>query len=146
MAFGNEETERWTALESENVTLHTEVERLEALLRERVKTHWRASCDQATLRNNLAAEVGRLKPYEANAEALAQDVAEADRQLERLKAGLEDFRDHGTRHDVAPTIMVRLKSLFGLRDLGPPRTRGWYGYVKEMDDYVRQKARTVLEG
>lgn len=66
-----------------------EVERLRADLKER---DYEVKQSARTLR--LAqAEVERLRPYEANAEALAQDLVAADNRLTALTAVLEFYAD-----------------------------------------------------
>lgn len=65
-------------------------------------------------------------------------------KAEALVEVLEDFEKKGTRHDVFPTTMWRNCEKCGPVDLGPPRTKGYQGYIQEMDKYVRDKARQAL--
>ncbi len=57
-----------------------------------------------------------------------------------LRGVLLDFAENGTRHDLHPTLSGY--------DLGTPTPggRGWHTYIREMDDYVRERARAALEG
>lgn len=59
-------------------------------------------------------------------------------RAEIAEAALREFAEHGTRHDTSPTIL-------SMSD-GPSRTGGWYGYIQEMDAYVRDTARRALGG
>lgn len=52
---------------------------------------------------------------------------------------IKDLAENGTRHDLNPTCISQGQFF------EPPRTGGWTGYVKEMDDYVRDRARLALE-
>ncbi len=65
-------------------------------------------------------------------------------EIDSLRKVLIDFRDYGTRHDITPTTMFKKCKDGELVDQGPPRTNGWNGYIREMDEYVRNKAKEAL--
>jgi len=59
----------------------------------------------------------------------------------RLRAALTDLRDHGTRHDITPTL-VQKDGMTG----GMAPSLGWYDYIKSMDSTVRVAAARALKG
>lgn len=66
------------------------------------------------------------------------DEGSLSARADTAELALRDFAEHGTRHDTSPTIL-------SMSD-GPSRTGGWYGYIQEMDTYVRETARRALGG
>ena len=65
--------------------------------------------------------------------AAAQEDAKAE--VARLRTALEDFRDHGTQHDLNPTLVQ-----------GVEPSGSWYRYIAQMDTFVRNVARRALAG
>lgn len=63
-------------------------------------------------------------------------------ELRELREGLEDFRDHGTRHDLNPTLLG--SGVHGEEGM-TPGGRGWHSYLQQMDRYVRNRARALLK-
>lgn len=77
-------------------------------------------------------EIDRL--MESDPIELVNRLLAAERETERLREALEDFAQHGTRHDLNPTH-VRL---------GEGPAGGWEQYIARMDDSVRQRAAAAL--
>ena len=64
------------------------------------------------------------------------------KRTERIEVALEDFRDHGCRHDLNPTL-VGIGIPGGV--LESPGGGGWHAYLKSMDRSVRMRAAKALE-
>jgi len=78
------------------------------------------------------------------------EIADLVAKNEQLLKALRDFRDHGTRHDTNPTLIMYPihKGIWPFRrvvGMCGPDIMWWYGYIKRMDDSVRRKAAAALE-
>lgn len=89
------------------------------------------------LKADLVAKDAKIAELTEHIEDLVEVVGKKDEQIRVLREGLEDLRDYGCRHDLNPTIGGKIKNL---NDWA-----GWTGYIKSMDEYVREKAAKALQ-
>lgn len=66
-------------------------------------------------------------------------IAKLEAQLAQAVEVIEDFRDHGTRHDLNPTGKFMSCGCFNSFS-----EDHWQGYIRSQDSYVREKAREFL--
>lgn len=66
--------------------------------------------------------------------ALLDRVAELEAKVARVEAALADFRDHGLRADLTPTMPIQSAEDYGR----------WTEYLRRIDNAVRDRARAAL--
>lgn len=69
-----------------------------------------------------------------------EEIEQLKKKCQKLKDCLEDFQKNGTRQDVNPTGQFKDCGCFDSIE-----GDSWQGYIKRMDNYVRQKAGQVLK-
>jgi hypothetical protein len=74
---------------------------------------------------------------------LLQRIAELQSEVTRLRGALTDFVEHGTRHDLIPTICIDAKTN---REYQDKLIMFFYDYIKGIDAYVVDKAKSAMKG
>jgi len=74
---------------------------------------------------------------------LSSALTASEKRVKKLEAQLKDFADCGTRHDLNPTCGPVMNE--GCVDGYGPGGQPYDKYIKSMDTYVRNRAKTALE-
>lgn len=109
-------------------------------IREELERIWRES-SREMMDEFIKREQERTMQLQCREEVLRILTQQTER-TERMETALEDFRDHGTRHDLNPTLVGIGIPGGGLES---PGGRGWSAYLKRMDRSVRMRAAKALE-
>ena len=98
-----------------------------------------ATAQQERCQARLDKEPCFLEPEHEGGHCQAPSVimTELHRQIERAERYLKDFLDFGTRHDLNPTLAP---------PYGREPSQGWGGYLKSMDNSIRERAEAYFDG